>query len=182
MRYNNLAVVVPTQNFPGSDQTLRETVWQQVTQLLLPQLGTLYTRFQPAEQAWTQAVDRPFGVVLGRSDPALFLYFYTAAKASQEAAIHSHIEKVMDGVDIAEKHMEPGVTMYTVEVKGNNQAMEAHMQWHIAMMGGQLLPDFGIYFTAQKQAFADKALDKKVISNLGDYALCMVNLIQEDKL
>lgn len=180
MLVNHLAVVVPVRNRAGDDRKVRETVWQQVAGLLLTQLGKRYSRFQPAAQAWGQTVDRPFGVALGRSDPALFLYLYTQAKARQEEAIHFHMDKLLDGMDIQSESVCRNIILCTVSSKEDGDATRPHMLWHLAMMGGELLPDCGLYFMEEKKPFADNALEEKVLSRLDRYALCIVKLILED--
>lgn len=180
MLVNNLAVVVPMWNLTGDDQKLRETIWRQVSGLLLTQLGKRYSRFQPAARAWGQTVDRPFGVALGRSDPALFLYLYTQAKARQEEAIHFHMEKFLDGVDIHSTSVHENIILCSVNTRDDCDATRPHMLWHLAMMGGELLPDCGLYFMEEKKPFADNALEEKVLSRLDRYALCIVKLILED--
>lgn len=72
-RTTTLAIVHPVDKLQGSDDTVRTQVWAETTQLLTPMLGKLYARFEPAQKAWRQATYTPLGVVLGRTDPALFV-------------------------------------------------------------------------------------------------------------
>nr|WP_325195044.1 helix-turn-helix domain-containing protein [uncultured Oscillibacter sp.] len=76
MRVNQLVVVVPVPGPGMDDAAVRTEVWQQVSAFLLQYLGKRYIRFEPATLAWNQKVEQPFGVILGRSDPAMFLYLY----------------------------------------------------------------------------------------------------------
>ena len=72
MLTTNVAIVAPVTEI--DDRAAREAVWQQVTERILPQIGKLCTRFEPSGGAWGQKVSSPYSVVLGRSEPALFLY------------------------------------------------------------------------------------------------------------
>lgn len=74
----NVAIIAPVTD--TDDQTAREAVWQQVTERIVPQMGKLCTRFEPSGGAWGQKVSSPYSVILGRNEPALFLYFYASAK------------------------------------------------------------------------------------------------------
>lgn len=76
-RSTTLAIVHPVDKLQGSDDAVRTQVWEETTHLLTPMLGKLYARFEPAQKAWRQATYTPLGVVLGRTDPALFLYFFS---------------------------------------------------------------------------------------------------------
>ena len=76
-RSTTLAIVHPVDKLQGSDDAVRTQVWAETTHLLIPMLGKLYARFEPAQKAWRQATYTPLGVVLGRTDPALFLYFFS---------------------------------------------------------------------------------------------------------
>lgn len=79
-RSTTLAIVHPVDKLQGSDDAVRTQVWAETTHLLTPMLGKLYARFEPAQKAWRQATYTPLGVVLGRTDPALFLYFFSYGK------------------------------------------------------------------------------------------------------
>ena len=95
MLTTNLAIVAPVTE--ADDRTAREAVWQQVTERIVPQMGKLCTRFEPSGGAWGQKVSSPYSVILGRNEPALFLYFYDniglplrTAPATEGAAFQIH--------------------------------------------------------------------------------------------
>ncbi len=180
MRFNHLAVVVPVDTGAQNEGMLRTEVWGKVTRLLTPSLGKLYARFEPATAAWGQTLSDPYGVVLGKSEPALFLYFYEAAKTQQERAIQFHMKGFLDGLEPIAKNEDAGISVFRMEVKGDGEAMGAHMLWHMSMITGELLPDCGVYYLARKEAFAADTLNEDVLGHLPSYALCMVTLVVED--
>lgn len=90
-RSTTLAIVHPVDKLQGSDDAVRTQVWAETTHLLTPMLGKLYARFEPAQKAWRQATYTPLGVVLGRTDPALFLYFFTYGKTVQKESMEFHL-------------------------------------------------------------------------------------------
>ena len=90
-RSTTLAIVHPVDKLQGSDDAVRTQVWAETTQLLTPMLGKLYARFEPAQKAWRQATYTPLGVVLGRTDPALFLYFFSYGKTVQKESMEFHL-------------------------------------------------------------------------------------------
>ena len=91
MRYTkDVAIIVPVTEL--DDQTAREAVWQQVTERIIPQMGKLCTRFEPSAGAWGQKLSAPYSVVLGRSEPALFLYFYASAKHQLDERAKAHLD------------------------------------------------------------------------------------------
>ena len=65
MLTTNLAIVAPVTE--TEDRAARETVWQQVTERIVPQMGKLCTRFEPSGGAWGQKVSSPYSVILGRN-------------------------------------------------------------------------------------------------------------------
>ncbi len=83
-RSTTLAIVHSVDKLQGTDDAVRTQVWAETTHLLTPMLGKLYARFEPAQKAWRQATYTPLGVVLGRTDPALFLYFFSYGKTVQK--------------------------------------------------------------------------------------------------
>ena len=180
MKTIHMAVVVPIEPDQENDGITREAVWCKTTRLLMPQLGKTFTRFEPSAAAWRQKVGQPFGVVLGKSEPALFLYFYTAAKAYQEAAIKFHLAGFLDGLEPTMKNEQGDATVYAIEVKGDGKEIAPHMLWHVAMINGELLPDCGIYHLREKRAFVDETQDRQILSHLDRYALCVVTLAMED--
>jgi len=180
MRINPLAVIVPADLAGGDENRLRYTVWQTVSELLLPKLGKDFSRFEPATMAWNQRLDKPFGVVLGRSDPALFLYYYMSAKAMQQGMIKRHMAAFFKNIEPLGKSENNGVMVYAMGVKGDGSELGAQLNWHVAMLTGELQPDCGIYFTEEKEAFVNDALDKKVLDHLERYALCVVNLVGKE--
>jgi len=175
MYISNLVVIVPVDRSEGNDIT----VWQQTAELLQPMLGKEISRFEPAVNAWRQSTGSPFSVVFGKRDPALFLYFYSMAKEAQGRAIQHHMAGVLDHLDISQKFQNEEVLLCAVNVKDNDKAVAAHMSWHLAMMEGKLLPDCAIYYKEDKRSACTEELDKKVITQMERYALCVVRLIVE---
>ena len=87
MLTTNLAIVAPVTE--ADDRAARETVWQQVTERIVPQMGKLCTRFEPSGGAWGQKVSSPYSVVLGRNEPALFPISRCSMKPSRCAFARS---------------------------------------------------------------------------------------------
>lgn len=180
MKANPMAIIVPANPAAVSANELRTAVWETVTELLLPKLGKYFSRFEPAAFAWNQRLDRPFGVVLGREDPALFLYYYNTAKAMQQHMIKRHMLPILENLNPIIKDEKDGLSVYAVEMKGDGTELGAHMAWHLAMIAGELQPDCGLYFAAEQEAYANDVLEKEVMSNMGRYALCVVNLVAKE--
>ena len=86
----------------------------------------------------------------------------------------------LDGIEPISKNEQAGVTVYSVQVKGDGENMAPHMLWHLAMIAGELMPDCGVYFPREQQAFVDDTLEKKGLNHLNRYALCMVTLAMEE--
>ena len=99
-RSTTLAIVHPVDKLQGSDDAVRTQVWEETTHLLTPMLGKLYARFEPAQKAWHQATYTPLGVVLGRTDPALFLYFFSYGKTMQKEAMEFHLSGLMNSLAV----------------------------------------------------------------------------------
>lgn len=180
MRVNPMAVIVPANLAADDENKLRMAVWQKVTELLLPRLGKDFSRFEPATIAWNQRLDKPFGVVLGRDDPALFLYYYNTAKSMQQHMIKRHMAAFLENIEPIAKDGKDGVAIYAVEVKGDGKELGAHLAWHLAMIAGELQPDCGLYFATEREAYANDTLEKKVLENMERYALCVVNLVEKE--
>lgn len=140
----------------------------------------LYACFEPAQKAWRQATYTPLGVVLGRTDPALFLYFFSYGKTVQKESVEFHLSGLMNSLDVEQK-MDNGSTHgFVMNPKENSEAaVAAHTAWHVGMACGDILPDSGIYFAAVKQATISDKLAEDIAKNKGQYAISLITLYAE---
>jgi len=60
--------------------------------------------------------------------------------------------------------------MCTAYFKGDTAEARGHMEWHIASMFGELMPDCGIYFLREGRSYLNEAEHKKILCNMKDYA------------
>ena len=178
MLTTNLAVVAPVTE--ADDRAAREVVWQQVTERIVPQMGTLCTRFEPSAGAWGQKVSSPYSVILGRNEPALFLYFYASAKRQLDECAKAHFDGFMEHLEFGNEQTVGNTKMCTAYFKGDTAEARGHMEWHIASMFGELMPDCGIYFLREGRSYLKEAEHQKILCNMKDYAICVVKLVWED--
>ena len=154
-------------------------LWTKTTELLKPNLGKLYDRFEPAGEAWDKTIDKPYGVVLGRSDARAFLVLYANARECQEQAVKFHMNGFLGGFDMGESFDEGSMHGFTMNPKqGATTEISVHLSWHIGMMAGQIFPDAGIYFVPARQSAIGDALDQQILSNIGNYALSLVRFYE----
>lgn len=175
MKFNHLVVIVPMKWLPQNTERARTQMWAQVTQLLLPDLGRLYSRFYPASNLWGQDIQTPFGVVLGGEDPIKFLNIFYQAKKKQEEAIAFHSAGMLENIDFDQTEQVGDALICHVTAE-SNKALTAHSIWNIAVMSGVLLPDCGIYYLEQKQSVISPEQEKALTARPDDYALCAVTL------
>ena len=71
--------------------------------------------------------------------------------------------------------------MCTAYFKSDTAEARSHMEWHIASMFGELMPDCGIYFLREGRSYLNEAEHKKILCNMKDYAICVVKLVWESK-
>ncbi len=176
MNFNYLAVIVPAKWLPQNTEQAHTQMWGQVTQLLLPNLGKLYSRFYPASNPWGQDIQTPFGVVLGREDPIKFLNVFYEAKKDQEKAVTFHTVGLLANTDVEQTQKIGDVLVCHVTAGEHNPELTAHALWHTSMQSGTLMPDCGVYYLEQKRAYLSPEQEKAVVSHPGDYALCAVTL------
>lgn len=169
MLTTNLAIVAPVTE--ADDRTAREAVWQQVTERIVPQMGKLCTRFEPSGGAWGQKVSSPYSVILGRNEPALFLYFYASAKHQLDERAKAHLAGFMEHLEIGNEQTVGDTKMCTAYLKGDTAEARSHMEWHIANMFGELMPDCGIYFLREGRSYLSEAEHKRILCNMKDYAI-----------
>lgn len=177
---NQMVLVVPVPKPGMDDAAVRAAVWQQASAFLLRQLGKRYVRFEPASSVWNQRIERPFSVVLGRNDPALFLYLYATGKRAQDDAVKFHMAGFLENMEIDKKLEHGNVVFCSVNMKGDGAEQMPHLMWHLSMMRGDFLPDCALYFLREKQAHATDDLDMEVLSHMDRYALCAVTLVTEE--
>lgn len=179
-RSTTLAIVHPVDKLQGSDDAVRTQVWAETTHLLIPMLGKLYARFEPAQKAWRQATYTPLGVVLGRTDPALFLYFFSYGKTVQKEAMEFHLSGLMNSLDVDQKVDNGNIHSLVMSPRENSEeAVAAHAAWHVGMTCGEIFPDSGIHFAAVKQATISDKLTEDIAKNMEQYAISLVHLYAE---
>ena len=173
-RSTTLAIVHPVDKLQGSDDAVRTQVWEETTHLLTPMLGKLYARFEPAQKAWRQATYTPLGVVLGRTDPALFLYFFSYGKTMQKEAMEFHLSGLMNSLAVDQKVDNGNIHSLVMSPRENSEeAAVAHAAWHVGMTCGEIFPDSGIYFAAVKQATISDKLTEDIAKNMEQYAISL---------
>ena len=123
-RSTTLAIVHPVDKLQGSDDAVRTQVWEETTHLLTPMLGKLYARFEPAQKAWRQATYTPLGVVLGRTDPALFLYFFSYGKTMQKEAMEFHLSGLMNSLAVDQKVDNGNIHSLVMSPRENSELSE----------------------------------------------------------
>ena len=181
MKTTTMAFLYPTEGLDGDDHALCEQLWAKTAELLTPKLGKLYKRFEPAGKAWDTNINKPYGVVLGRSDPKLFLYVYASAQEAQESAVKHHMNGFLDAFDIGEQFDEGKLHGFTMNPKaGAEKAVSAHLLWHVGMMGGEFFPDAGIYYVPARQSVISEALNNQILGDVAHYAICMVRFYAGD--
>lgn len=179
-RTTTLAIVHPVDKLQGSDDAVRTQVWEETTHLLTPMLGKLYARFEPAQKAWRQATYTSLGVVLGRTDPALFLYFFSYGKTMQKEAMEFHLSGLMNSLAVDQKVDNGNIHSLVMSPRENSEeAAVAHAAWHVGMTCGEIFPDSGIYFAAVKQATISDKLAEDIAKNMEQYAISLVRLYAE---
>ena len=120
-RSTTLAIVHPVDKLQGSDDAVRTQVWAETTHLLNPMLGKLYARFEPAQKAWRQATYTPLGVVLGRTDPALFLYFFSYGKTVQKESMEFHLSGLMNSLAVDQKVNNGNIHSLVMSLRENSE-------------------------------------------------------------
>lgn len=176
MKINYLAVIVPRKWLPQNTEQARTQAWAAVTQLLLPDLGELYSRFYPAGRPWGQDIASPYSVVLGREEPVTFLNLFYQAKQKRDDAVAFHSIQMLSNINFNQTEQIGDTLVYHVTADGSSKALEAHSAWHLAMMKGVFLPDCGLYYLEHKKAMPDPNQEKAVSAYPAGYVLCAVTL------
>ena len=126
-----------------------------------------------------QKVSSPYSVILGRNEPALFLYFYASAKHQLDERAKAHLDGFMEHLEIGNEQTVGDTKMCTAYFKGDTAEARSHMEWYIASMFGELMPDCGIYFLREGRSYMTEDEHKKILCNMKDYAICVVKLVWE---
>ena len=85
----------------------------------------------------------------------------------------------MEHLEIGNEQTVGDTKMCTAYLKGNTAEARSHMEWHIASMFGELMPDCGIYFLREGRSYMTEDEHKKILCNMKDYAICVVKLVWE---
>ena len=166
MEISYLAVIVPRRWLPQNTEQARTQAWAAVTQLLLPDLGELYSRFYPAGRPWGQDISAPYSVVLGQEEPVTFLNLFYQAKQKRDEAVAFHSIQMLSNINFNQTEQIGDTLVYHVTADESSKALEAHSAW----------PDCGLYDLEHKKAMLRLEEEKSIITNPADYALCAVTL------
>ncbi len=85
----------------------------------------------------------------------------------------------MEHLEIGNEQTVGDTKMCTAYLKGDTADARSHMEWHIASMFGELMPDCGIYFLREGRSYLTEEEHKKILCNMKDYAICVVKLVWE---
>ena len=86
----------------------------------------------------------------------------------------------MEHLEFGNEQTVDNAKMCTAYFKGDTAEARSHMEWHIASMFGELMPDCGIYFLREGRSYLNEAEHQKILCNMKDYAICVVKLVWED--
>lgn len=182
MKTKTIAIVHSAAQLAGDDDALRTQILAQTTELLKPMLGRYYSRFEPATAGWGQPVTNPLGVVLGRSDPALFLYFLSSGKHQQQEIMEQHLAGLLGGLDIAGMHEDSDLSSLILHPKETcEESCSAHMAWYVGVTCGELFPDIGIYFAPTRQAVFNDKLVEDILRHVPDHAISLVRFYAKEE-
>lgn len=171
-----LALIVPTAGLPKDDSTAQCAVWSAVASLLQPDIGKKFSKFYPQLRLEKREICVPFGVTLGRANPPLFLDLYRESLDRQSDAVTYHVISMLSRLDPNHISEEDGTMICSAVVDGSDPELTFHSLWHLAVSQGDLLPDCGVYYVAQKRAFLEPKEVEQILAHPERHALCMVNL------
>lgn len=180
MRHRELAMVFSIKEINAPDDVLRAHLWQETVKILTPALGKIYGRFEPAGSASGQSIHTACSTLLGRSEPAMFMYFYAHGKAILDHALQHHMKGILDNLDVEEKRESEKVIAVTMKPKeGAKDALNAHVFWQMSIMDGLVMPDSGIYLASERCTIVGEAKHNEILQNMKDYAIVMVRFYEE---
>lgn len=182
MMVETLALVIRMEDRGLSDEQKCVAAWSKAVEMLLPQMGTWYDRFQPAGTAWRKSVRNPFGVVLGSEQPA-FMQFYALAKQAQERIVRHNletIEKLTDGIKPLGSFQNGRISICSMEgTKGMD--FVKRIAWQDEIIDGKLVPGAVLHYCADGDKQFDHQTDARILGSPQQYALCLVDIITSEK-
>ena len=160
----------------GADnESVCKELWQKTAELLLPSLGKAFMRFEPAVRAWGEAIRQPYGVILGKSDPEVFLENYFTARKIQNLAVKYHLDQTLKALDVDESANFATLIGKPLQAKpGMEDALSAHLFWQCGMMNGEIFPDAGLYYAPARQSVIGEKLHRQILADVRHYAIAMV--------
>lgn len=176
MKANHLAIIFPAGKLPQNTRQACAAVWSKTSRLLLRNMGKLYASFHPAARPWDVGIRTPFGVVLGRDDPALFLSLFFKARRKQRMSIEYHLGSALAATGFDNLRMVGDTLVCPVILDGKDKLLESHIFWQAALASGVILPDCGVYYAEWGRSTVEMGMEKTIESNPADYALCVATL------
>ena len=178
MLTTNLAIVAPVTE--ADDRAAREAVWQQVTERIRPADGKALHAVRAVRRRMgtesVQSIQRHPRAETNRRCSCTSTHLRSISWMSAQR----HIWTAFWSIWRSGNEQTVGDTkMCTAYLKGDTAEARSHMEWHIANMFGELMPDCGIYFLREGRSYLNEAEHKKILCNMKDYAICVVKLVWE---
>ncbi len=180
MHFNHLCLIYQTRYMGLLTEEKEQELWSQVASTLIPHMGKGFHHFSPTATAWGCPIPSQYGLVSGAKDPKAFVFCFLEALATQKASIAFHSTSLQDNPPSVSATEMDGNVAFVVKLDGTKPYALSDIMWHIGLMEGKLVPDAGVYFPNERETFCDEAMQSKILANLKDYTLCMVNVYAKE--
>lgn len=156
---------------------LRAMLWSYAAERMKALLGKTCSMFSPAIKPVGSGMPVPFGVALGAVEPHEFLVRYFSAQKTQGDEIHARVRRIEAmGDPIFTKQLTEKVEMAVVAVDMSDPAFQCEMEFANRFFRGDITAACGLYLLGADQCRIEEDMEKKILSRLDEYAVCVAEL------
>ena len=162
---------------PRMHLPLRTAIWSQTARQLEPLLGKTCSGFVPSAAPFDLPMSFPFGVVLGTADPQLFLICYLSAREQQEKEIQARNNEIRArGMTVGHFQPDQNTEITVTAYRSADPELRGFMETARRFFDNDITAAAGLYYRGYDANYVSEALERKILSNLSGYALCVAEL------
>lgn len=161
----------------SASEALRCAVWSLAAEQLKKLLGKTCSQFSPAMSPYGTPMFLPYGVALGATESMPFLLCYMSAREQQENEIKARVEQIRGiGKVLYDEKLNDGHTISVTAYRSNDPELQKQMELARRFFSNDITAATGLYYLGGNTTFINEQQEQHILSNLNDYALCVVEL------
>lgn len=131
--------------------------------------------FTPAHSVERQPLYHPYGVVLGKTDPALFMFCISNAQFAMAEQVSRQLMGIMDQIKPIIKGEVEGASFMALTIDGSKLDART-LDWCVKQERGEFHADIPLYSLPHGTANLSPEQQSEIQRGMKEYAICVLNV------